>query len=660
MMRPVLLAALLAAAAATELIQNGGFELNGGGGGPGLDHWHKRACQLSAEQWDVGAGARSCHVSGREAAWAGPEQVLDLALLAGNTAAALSYAIKLHSGESFQHAWTLQLTKASGEVSYVHLTDQLVTAEQGWVEVAVEVDLPQFDGMTEARLYLEGTPVAAEPLVDSVSLVVGGEATTADPGDWRDQADQRIRELRQRELTVVVEGAADQQELTLELTQVRHRFPFGTALNGKKIKACVDSGEDDAYCSFARDNFNFVVLENAMKWGSIEPERGSFRYAKPDATLAWAAERGMRARGHCLFWAVPHAQTPPWVEALHGQALVAAVHQHVDDMLEHFGGELEAWDVNNEMIHGNFFLDQSGDQDLRRKMFQWAHDKDPHLQLFVNDYNIISGNQVDKYVALIQGLLDQGAPVSGIGVQGHFGGQAIDLGKVQRVVERLGEFGLPVWVTEFDWSGSSTDHSQHAAQLENFYRLMFSLPQVEALTTLTMVTVAPRWRGSSCGGSGTAPTGGPRQPSPRARPSRPTRPGRRTWPSSTRSGAPRASWRSFSSPSSFSPFFFLSSFAGVLGKTPVESSSPAPPLPTSPSPPSHSPPSPPPSPLFPLPPLSPVPGGGGHCGRAGVPGHLQGAGAGGGGGARHQGVPRGGGGHQHHHTAIGHNPHHSH
>ena len=50
----------------------------------------------------------------------------------------------------------------------------------------------------------------------------------------------------------------------------------------------------------------------------------------------------------------------------------------------------------------------------------------------------------------------------------------INIGKVQGIIETLGQFGLPTWVTEFD----SKDHGKHAVQLENFYRLMFSLPQV--------------------------------------------------------------------------------------------------------------------------------------------------------------------------------------
>ena len=72
------------------------------------------------------------------------------------------------------------------------------------------------------------------------------------------------RELRQSDLTVTVANTGG-EGLSLELTQLRHSFPFGTALNGRLIKSCVDKGEDDAYCTFAKENFNFVVLENAMK-----------------------------------------------------------------------------------------------------------------------------------------------------------------------------------------------------------------------------------------------------------------------------------------------------------------------------------------------------------------------------------------------------------
>ena len=46
-----------------------------------------------------------------------------------------------------------------------------------------------------------------------------------------------------------------------------------------------------------------------------------------------------------------------------------------------------------------------------------------------------------------------GAPISGIGVQGHFGSQTIDIERVTGVIQSLAEFGIPIWVTEFDWFG---------------------------------------------------------------------------------------------------------------------------------------------------------------------------------------------------------------
>ena len=85
--------------------------------------------------------------------------------------------------------------------------------------------------------------------------------------------------------------------------------------------------------------------------------------------------------------------------------------KRIIDALSHFNGSLTGWDVNNEMTHGKVLLTNTNDPDIRRqklfgeniyrqsrvKMYKWAHQKDPSLQLFVNDYAIISnpGKQVE-------------------------------------------------------------------------------------------------------------------------------------------------------------------------------------------------------------------------------------------------------------------------
>ena len=296
-------------------------------------------CISSAEDWDAFSGSKSLHVSQRSAEWAGPRQTLDMGVIKNEAGAKLRFAIKLHSGDVFQYSWTLKMVTSRDDV-YIHLYEGLVTVEDDWTLVEADVDFPQFFDVTSVNLFLEGSPAEAEPLIDDVSLVVGEDTTTG--GSWEDNANARIDQLRKSELTIFVNlpELEDTANVKVELIQQRHRFPFGTAVSGQLIRQCAENGKDDLYCSFASDNFNYVVLENAMKWASLEPSRGQLMYENADATLAWAAERGMRRRGHTLFWAVPHHQTPEWVEKLSGNDLVEAVKEHVDNTVAHFGGRL--------------------------------------------------------------------------------------------------------------------------------------------------------------------------------------------------------------------------------------------------------------------------------------------------------------------------------
>ena len=97
------------------------------------------------------------------------------------------------------------------------------------------------------------------------------------------------------------------------------------------------------------------------------------------------------------------------------------------------------------------------------------------------DFVLIKPITYPRYIAQIRDLLDRGAPISGLGLQTHLGPQLIDLAKAEDTFTRLdAEFGLPLWVTEFDWRDEefeectdiSYDHAQHAIELDNFFRLV--------------------------------------------------------------------------------------------------------------------------------------------------------------------------------------------
>ncbi|KAL0381225.1 UNVERIFIED_CONTAM: Endo-1,4-beta-xylanase 1 [Sesamum angustifolium] len=106
-------------------------------------------------------------------------------------------------------------------------------------------------------------------------------------------------------------------------------------------------------------------------------------------------------------------------------------------------GKVQAYDVNNEMLHGSFFQDHLG-KDIRVNMFKTANQLDPSATLFVNDYHIEDGcdsrSSPEKYIQHILDLQEQGAPVGGIGIQGHIDSPVGPI--VCSALDKLGILGL--------------------------------------------------------------------------------------------------------------------------------------------------------------------------------------------------------------------------
>ena len=92
-------------------------------------------------------------------------------------------------------------------------------------------------------------------------------------GDWEEEAALRIDALRKRDLAleVVMPEGTLYNQLVLEVTQMGHNFPLGTAVQSSRIADCWDAGSgshpvNDAYCTFVAENFNWIVDTYRMKW----------------------------------------------------------------------------------------------------------------------------------------------------------------------------------------------------------------------------------------------------------------------------------------------------------------------------------------------------------------------------------------------------------
>ena len=261
----------------------------------------------------------------------------------------------------------------------------------------------------------------------------------------------------------------------VSVTQKSHEFWFGTAI-ARTMFRDTSSRDSKKYLEILKANFNSAVCENAMKWYGTRRQAGEPNYDDADRMVAWCKANGLRIRGHCIFWCVDK-YVQAWVKALDDKQLLAALKVRSDGLLKRYRGTVVEYDVNNEMIHANYYARRLGDG-IRVKMFQWARRADPKAILYVNDYAIISGNHGPKYIKHIEKLIAAGAPVGGIGVQGHFG-RRVDPAHVKKTLDSLAKFKLPIKITEFDINTS--DEEAKAADLVAFYRTCFAHPSVEGI-----------------------------------------------------------------------------------------------------------------------------------------------------------------------------------
>ncbi len=296
--------------------------------------------------------------------------------------------------------------------------------------------------------------------------------------------------IRQNRMGTIVITTAPGAAVHVE--QVRHEFWFGAALANQAFDGTMPPAEAARYREVFLANFNSAVTENALKWREMEPVRGQVNYATVDAILDWTARNGIPLRGHNIYWGFQH-WVQPWLKELDDATLRATLQARGEDIGRRYRGRFAEYDLNNEMIHGNFYADRLG-PGIVLDLARWVKAQDPGARLFVNDYDILTGNRLADYVAHIRGLLAMGVPIAGIGVQGHLHGDTFDPVALQHALDELAQFHLPIRVTEFNFPGQRSRFREHpelaitpaeeeakARAIVDYYRICFAHPAVTGI-----------------------------------------------------------------------------------------------------------------------------------------------------------------------------------
>jgi len=274
--------------------------------------------------------------------------------------------------------------------------------------------------------------------------------------------------------------------------QLSHEFWFGAAISNQFGTGTMPENDKKQYEEKFLKNFNSAVTENAVKWGSMEPQKGQVNYAAVDGILAWTEKHHIPLRGHNLFWGIPKF-VQPWLKEMDDSELSQTLKNRAETIAARYKGRFVEYDLNNEMVHGNYYEDRLGPA-ITKQMAQWAHNGDPDARLFLNDYDILTGNKLPEYMAQIRSLLNQGVPIAGIGVQGHLHSDTFDRYELRRSLDSLAMFNLPIRITEFNMPGQRskyltekivvmTDEEEalKAKELVDYYKICFAHPAVEGI-----------------------------------------------------------------------------------------------------------------------------------------------------------------------------------
>ena len=301
---------------------------------------------------------------------------------------------------------------------------------------------------------------------------------------WRQAAAERIDKYRKAELTVTVRDAKGKPvpDADVHAALTRHEFEFGTCVAAARIV----SQSDEKYRQVTREMFNTATIENNLKWVPLAGDwGGAFTLDRAQKAVDWLRAQGFRVRGHVLVWPGWH-NLPKSLKAKEKQPeqLRAEVEKHIRELATAMRGKLTYWDVMNEPFDNHDLMDILG-RDVMVDWFKIARKADPAPTLFINDYAILSGGggstpHRDHYEETIRFLIDQGAPLQGIGLQGHFGTSLTAPEDLWALLERYAKFQKILHVTEYD---IVVDDEQLAADYtRDFYTIAFSHPAVKNIT----------------------------------------------------------------------------------------------------------------------------------------------------------------------------------
>jgi endo-1,4-beta-xylanase len=387
---------------------------------------------------------------------------------------ALLLMVWINSGESVKSATHVFESEQEPFTESLYANAEIQPEWQLWIlpftaqssgSAHYQLNLGGFSGSVQmsapAILNFEKKYRTYELPVVSPSLAYEGHEQGA---AWRTAALQRIEEIRKGDMQIQVVNSLGEavEGAQVQLTMKQHDFGFGTAIT---ISPWLQpSAEGNEYLAKLMNldghghGFNVAVLENALKWPVWENESLYGSKEQVVQVVHWLREHEFRVRGHNLIW--PNWTSMPADLKQNSDNLLYLenrIRDHFFEILQYPGlkGEIEDWDVLNEPLSCRDLETAFGSDSIYAQWFKWAHQADADTRLYMNENEILTQAGSDslsfeRFKGIIERLNAAGAPLHGIGVQGHMKYGLTPPSRLLEIFDELARYGKEISITEYD------------------------------------------------------------------------------------------------------------------------------------------------------------------------------------------------------------------
>lgn len=308
-------------------------------------------------------------------------------------------------------------------------------------------------------------------------------------------------------LHVIDENGKPVGNQVITVKQTKHEFLFGCgAFDSLAYTNITEEAEKVFYKERVEkwlSLFNYGTLP--FYWGQFEPEEGKPRTENLMKAANFLHKQNVTVKGHPLCW---HTVCADWLLKYDNETILKKQIERIHREVTGFKGLIDMWDVINEVVIMPVFdkydnaitriCNMKGRVGLVKEVFEAAKEMNPNATLLLNDFNTSP-----KYEKLIDECLEAGVPIDVIGIQSHQHQGYWGAEKVYDVLQRFEKFGLPIHFTENtlisgeimpayiedlndwqvpEWPTTPEGEERQAKEWEEMYRILFSHPQVKAVT----------------------------------------------------------------------------------------------------------------------------------------------------------------------------------